>query len=506
MHHANKPFIKTGFLILFLFSLTALVVAQDATPSASGDSQALTYSVATAGEISDSAFSQTWTLTTASADRINVHVERTDGNLLPAVSILDATDKPISQSNVDQTGAAAEIENFTLPGAGDYKVLVQRVNADKGVTTGKYNLLITPLATAADNPNNTVVLGDVEYDKPINGEITATQWYQRYTFTANGQDVIRINAKRTGGTLFPEIEVLDANGASLNKAYTSDSGGTATLEKVKLPSAGQYTIAVTRASRFGGATAGTYQLDVMLVGAGEDNPMLAAAPGSVTYDTELKGSINALWYQDWTLTTQSADLITITVMRTSGDLIPQIALLGGSGQEVSRTNASPTGDSAAIRRYQLRTDGTFTVRVWRSQGKNGLTSGDYSLKVELVGSGEGSSNLADKGNTIASGQPQSGTITGVRWMETFTYKGTQGDKIDIVLDRTEGTLIPHIEIQDSNGQRLRSSALSDSRDSASITSYTLPGNADYKIVVSRDGGQTGYTTGGYSVSVSPAAK
>lgn len=173
---------------------------------------------------------------------------------------------------------------------------------------------------------------------------------------------------------------------------------------------------------------------------------------------------------------------------------------------MSRANTSPTGDSAAIRRYQLRTAGTFTIRVGRTQGKTGISSGDYSLKVELVGSGEGSANLADKGSTIESGRPQTGTLTGTRWMETYTYKGTQGDKIDIVVDRTEGTLIPRIEIQDSNGQRLRSSSMSDSRDSAAIVSYTLPGTADYKIVISRDGGQTGYTTGGYSVKVSPATK
>ncbi|MBI1276616.1 MAG: hypothetical protein GC179_00670 [Anaerolineaceae bacterium] len=502
MRHSNKIVLKICFLLLFLFSLSAVTSAQGTTDN----TPTLTYSVASTGEISDSAFSQTWTLTTASADRISVHVERTEGNLLPTVSILDATDKAISQSNIDQTGAAADIENFKLPSAGTYKVFVQRVNADKGSSTGKYSILISPLATAEDNPNNTVVLGDVEYNKAINGEITSTQWYQRYSFNANGQDVVRISAKRTSGTLYPEIEVLDANGASLNKGYTDDTGGSATLEKVRLPNAGQYTIVVTRANRFNGATTGTYQLDVTLVGAGEDNPMLAAAPGTVTYDTELKGSINALWYQDWTLKTDSADLITISVTRSSGDLIPQILLLGGSGQEVSRANPSPTGDSATLRRYQLRTAGTFTIRIWRIQGKNGVTSGDYSLKVELVGSGEGSSNLADKGSTIESGQPQTGTLTGVRWLETYTYKGTQGDKIDIVVNRTEGTLIPRIEIQDSNGQRLRSSALGDNRDSASIVSYTLPGNADYKIVVTRDGGQTGYTTGGYSVSVSPAAK
>src|SRR4051794_31402758 len=196
MHTTHKRLLRIGFLILFLFSLNSFALAQDATAEATSDNQTLTYSVASSGEISDSTFAQTWTLTTASADRIAVHVERTDGNLLPAVSILDASDKVISQSNgADQTGAAANIENFTLPGAGDYKVLVQRVNADKGTTNGKYSILITPLATAVDNPNNTIPLGDVEYSNPVNGEITATKWYQRYNFTANGQDVIRISAK-----------------------------------------------------------------------------------------------------------------------------------------------------------------------------------------------------------------------------------------------------------------------------------------------------------------------
>lgn len=505
--HLHNRLLKVGLLLMCLFSLSTMVMAQDATAEATVSGQNLTYSVAASGEISDSNFTQTWTLITASADRINIHVERTDGNLLPDVFILDAIDKTLAKSNgADQTGAAADIANFALPSGGTYKVVVQRMNADKGTSAGKYSLLVTPLATAVDNPNNTVVLGEVTYDKSVIGEITATQWYQRYSFKADGQDVVRIRAKRTGGTLFPEIEVLDANGQSLNKGYTDDTGSAATLEKVKLPSAGEYTIAVTRASRFTGATTGTYELDVTLVGAGEDNPMLAAAPGTVEYDTELKGSVNAVWYQDWTLTTPSADLISITVTRTSGDLIPQITLLGGSGQEISRANASPTGDSAAIKRYQLRTAGTFTVRVGRVSGKNGITTGDYSLKVELIGSGEGSSNLAEKGTTISSGTPQTGTLTGTRWLETFIYTGTKDDKIDIVLTRTEGTLIPRVEIQDSNGQRLRSSSVNDSRDTASITGYTLPGNGDYKIIVSRDGGQTGYTTGGYSVSVSPATK
>src|SRR5690348_11750620 len=120
----QRSFLKIGFVLLFLFSLSALVLAQDATAEATSDRHTLTYSVASIGEITDTGFSQTWMLTTASADRISVHVERTDGNLMPTVALLDASDKPLSQSNVDQTGAAADINNLTLPGAGTYKVQV----------------------------------------------------------------------------------------------------------------------------------------------------------------------------------------------------------------------------------------------------------------------------------------------------------------------------------------------------------------------------------------------
>ena len=479
------------------------VLAQDATatPAASPN---LTYSVAAQGEITAQAFSQTWSLQTASADRISIRVERTDGNLIPDLQLLDSNGQQITASyDAGYTDAVATIQDFTLPAGGNYQVFVQRKDGTSGVTTGKYTVIVMPEATAVDNPNNTTVIGEVTADKPLSGEITPAHWYQRYTFNAAGADVIRVNAKRTGGTLFPQVEVLDANGTSLTGGYTDQTGTFAEIDRLELPGPGSYTVAVSRSSDFNGYTAGTYELNVGLLGAGEDNPLLKQAAGTVTYDTPLQGEINARWYQDYQLVTQAGDTLTLSVTRTDGSLQPEVILMGGSGQELNHGYLSRTGDSASIDRFQLQVAGTYTVRVSRNSGKSGLTSGKYTLNVNLIGSGVGSPNLTAVTGTVEKGTPAEGKVTNARWADTWTFHGEAKQVIDIVVQRTSGTLIPRVEIRDSNGQSLSTGYPSASADNASIMQYTLPGTADYQIVVVRDGDQNGYTSGGYVLTVKP---
>jgi hypothetical protein len=513
MHRTNRRFLILALLLLLSFSLSA-TFAQDATAEATPEaSQAaadltLTYSVTTNGEISSSTASQTWSLTSASADRITIRVERSSGNLLPDVYILDASDSIIAQSyGTDQTNAAAQIDNFKLPGAGTYKVKVQRVDPENGVTAGTYTITVTPRATADDNPLNTVSLGEITADKAVTGELTGTQWYQRYSFNAAGEDVIRVTGKRTGGTLYPEVEILDGNGNSLSVGYTDNSNpDMAQINYYSLPQAGTYTIAMTRAQRFNGETAGTYELSVTLLGAGDSNPLLATPKGDVTYDTPLTGDIGAQWYQDWKLTTTAADVLTLAVTRTSGNLQPEVILLGGSGQEVMHGYTSSTGDSAIIDHYALTGPGNYVVRVSRAQGKTGYSTGGYSLTVSLIGSGAENPKLKEPSGAIENSQTQTGTITGEKWANIWTYKGTKGQVIDISVTRTDGTLNPHVDIQDSNGQVLNGGYPNASRDGAEIKNYTLPSTGDFKIVVYREGNANGYTTGGYSVTVGPSAQ
>jgi hypothetical protein len=512
----RNVFFKLTFAILLLLMVSSVALAQEATPEATAETTLTTdtnlvYSVPVNGQIGNTAFSQTWTLQTASADRIRVRVDRTGGNLIPEVAILDSNNQQLQTGyDIDRTGASAEVESLILPAGGTYQVLVQRRGAGTGVTEGTYTLTVFPEATAEDNPNNRLVIEPVEADATIPGEITATHWYQRYTYTAGGNDVIRVTAQRTSGTLYPEVEVLDVNGTALQTGWVDNTGETAQIDNLELPSAGQYTIVVTRYSRFNGETVGDYDLTVRLIGAGEDSPMLAPAAGNdVVYDTALHGTINARWYEDWKLVTQAGDTITLTVTSdaatsdAAGNLQPEVALLGGSGQELRRGYTENDGATARIENLTLDGPGTYTVRVSRAQGKRGLTSGPYTLTVSLDGSGAGSPILSEPAGTVEIGTAVQGDITNEKWSNLWTFTGAADQTIDIVVERTDGTFIPLVEILDSNGQRLTSGYYEPTQDRVLVNNYTPPSAGTYQIRVYRENEQSGFTSGGYSLLVRP---
>ncbi len=366
-------------LMMLLLSVGA-VWAQEATPETTAAGNNLVYSVAAQGSITNEAFSEAWTLQTASADRLRVRVERVDGNLIPGVVIMDAANAEISTSyGADRTGAAAEIGEYTLPAGGTYTVVVSRDDGEAGLTTGSYSIIVTPLATALENPNNSVILGEVTADAPVVGEITGTRWYHRYTYNATSADQIRVRARRTGGTLFPLVEILDANGISLTTGYSDYTNGNdnARIDRFELPTAGTYTIVVSRDGGFNNDTVGTYELSVEVLGFGADNAAIKTPVGSITYDTAVSGEIGALWYQDWTLTAAAGDTITITAERSSGNLQPVITLFGGSGQTLVSGYPDRGSATAVVNRYQLNGPGSYILRVSRNSDQDGWTTGGY---------------------------------------------------------------------------------------------------------------------------------
>ncbi len=501
----------TRRLVLFASLVIALLAfssawAQDATPEATQQSTILSYGTPVTGAIDDTTFTQDWTLNTASADRVQVTVTRSNGNLIPDVQILDATGNAIADSyGADHSYAAAQIDDYTFPNRGEYTVAVSRDGGETGSTSGSYTLTVIPLGTADTNPNNQTMMGELQADTSVEGEITATHWQHLYTYNAQAADIIQVIAKRTSGTLYPVVEIRDANGESMRTGYNDNT--TADTGSYELPSAGQYTIAVTRQRDQDGDTLGTYELTLHLVGSGEGSPNLAGAPGEVTYDTALDGTItNVQWYQDWQLKTDAGDTITISVERTSGDLQPEISLIGGSGQELRHGYNDSTGATASIDRYDLAGPGTYTVRVLRTRDASGESSGAYTLTVTLIGSGEGSPKLDEPVGTVTLGTPIKGEITNAMWQNAWTFDAAEAGSIDVTVVRTDGTLVPRLSIRDANNQELRSAYYGDTKDTAVLTGYQLPNAGTYRIVVVRDSDQDGYTSGQYKLTVSTAAQ
>lgn len=493
------PALRILIVALFLFSGLSLVTAQET-------ERVLVYDVPAEGEITNSAFSQTWEMDTTSPDRITIIVERVSGNLIPDIALLDNNNQPISTGGNDQTGAVARIENLTLPSSGTFNVLVQRRDGGSGLTTGRYRVTVQVLGTAPDNPNNQQVISELQLDTPVTGEVTNAYWYHRYTYTAAGTDVLNVEAARLSGNLFPVIDVLDDNGTQVTFGYNDyRTGETARIDRLELPGPGTYTIVVSRDGVGDGQSQGTYELSISLLGMGEDNPALAGTAGTIQYDTDLSGELGAQWYDDWAFSTEAGDTITITADRSSGTLWPQITLLGAAGQEITSGYTQGSNTQAIINRYQLDGPGDYTIRIWRSGGRDGWTSGGYSLRVDLNGAGAGSPNLADPSGTIAIGDTVNEIINGERWVDGWTFEGRAGQPFTIEINRTSGTLIPRLRILDSTGTNVLEGWYDPAWTTVLQEGITLPADGTYTIQVFRDGEQNGQTSGGYKLSITAAA-
>lgn len=498
--------IMVGLLTLF----SASAIAQEATPqAAASQSTELTYGTPVEGEITDQIFEQVWTLTTASADRVRVRVERLDGTLIPDLFIRDSNGQDLAQSfGAEQDYATAQIHDTTLPSAGTFQVVVSRERGADGLTEGRYTLVVLPLATAEDNPLNTAVVGTVEYNTPITGEITATRWYSRYTLTTEAVDVIRVSVRRISGSFSPEIDVLDVNGTEIARGFTSSTEDTAEIDSYELPGAGTYTVAVTRGQRFREDGVGSFELTVTLLGAGEGSSLLSGFAGEVEYNTVLTGQLSGgRWYEDWQLTTTAADSITLSVQRvddpTGGNLQPEIYLFGGSGQELRRSFYDNSTGGSSID-YDFDVPGSYIVRVARSQGVRGQSTGAYELVVTLRGTGEDDPALEDVVGTMTLGEPLTGELSNARWRNVWTFQGEADHVIDVVVERASGTLSPRVELQDSNGQSLRSVYPDETRAYAIIEDFRITATGEFRVVVFREGERTGATTGAYRVTVLPS--
>ncbi len=496
-------------LCLLVALVASAVVAQEATPEATPEvSEAptfiLSYGTPATGEITAEAAAQNWTLRTASADRVRVEVIRTSGTLVPEVAVLSESGNELRGSwGATATFDRAVIEDLALPSAGTYTISVGRYQGDNGATVGEYTVTVTPLGTGEENPNNQTVIGEVLTDETVSGEITATRWLHRYTYTAAAADILRITATRTRGTLMPEVAILDANGGELRRGYYDDGSASAQIDSIALTSAGTYTIVVSRVRGQGGSSLGVYDLTVELRGAGEGSPSLSGSVGEIVYDTPFTGTLtNAQWYHDYALTAEAGDALNLTVTRTDGTLVPELALLGGSLQELRR--GFPDDDQASSSfDYTLGSGGSYTVRVLRQRGQDGETSGDYELRVNLVGAGEGSEALNVIDGTAVVGEPITGEITASRWLNTWTFTGAPDTRYDIVVTRADGTLVPMLEIRDVNGQSVRTAFPADTYDRAELLNYALPGAGEFRIVVTRERGLDGLTTGAYELVITP---
>jgi hypothetical protein len=333
------------------------------------------------GEITTGRWMESWTFTAPAKDTVSIAADRKDGTLWPELILLDASGNPVTRASTTPYGVASVINRAKLPGPGAYTVIVKRYGDQGGGNTGKYSLTVSLDSAGAERPDLAKPQGPATLDGAVKGTLTNAKWMDVWSLDAQSKDHLEITMTHADGNLIPEVLLFGANNQEIQRARADETYAAAKMT-VNLPGPGKYEIHVQRQDGENGYTTGAYQLSVVVLGTGEDNPKFKTSTGEVKVGTPATGTLtNAKWQDSYTVNFATGDPIDIIVKRTSGTLVPAMHLLGANGQEINGARADNTYAVASLNQFTPPGPGQYTIVVTRDQDAGGLTSGGYELDV-----------------------------------------------------------------------------------------------------------------------------
>jgi hypothetical protein len=95
------------------------------------------------GEITNVHWANAWDFNADAEQRVDIHVVRTGGTLVPRIDIQDANGQSLYAAYPNQTRDSAEIIGYSFPSTGVYRIVVLREGEQAGYTTGGYQLSVT---------------------------------------------------------------------------------------------------------------------------------------------------------------------------------------------------------------------------------------------------------------------------------------------------------------------------------------------------------------------------
>jgi hypothetical protein len=219
----------------------------------------LTYNSAVPGKIDDTTFDDSWHIHSKGKERISISVERTDGTLVPTLTLRDQQNNIVAKADHDPTFAKATIASLVFPTVGEFTVTVGRINGKNGKTTGGYKLLATRLGAAVQT-GKPFVQGELKLGTPLKGTLMAASWTDTWLLNLDSTASVTLIITRKSGTLVPVIAVTDADNKPLVNADPDETFAAASITSFTPPLAGAYLVTVARVDGINGATSGDYEL------------------------------------------------------------------------------------------------------------------------------------------------------------------------------------------------------------------------------------------------------
>ena len=283
----------------------------------------------TSGTIGSAAQTNSYTFDANANNVVDLTMVTTSGNLVPKIQLYNSEGTVLATAYNNNglggcgSGSTVEMNTVTLAAAGTYTVIIGDCS---DTNTGSYLIY----AQLTNNPSGAAALS---LGQTQTGTVGSAAQSSTYTFTASANDVVDFTLVTTNGNLIPKIRLYNPAGVQVGIAYNNDGlggcGGGATVEMntVALTTAGVYTALV---GDCGDTNAGSF----LIYSQRTNNP--AGAVGLIFGGQTQTGAITSTAESNsYTFVGNANEVIDLTMVTTTGTLIPKIRLYNPAGAQLS---------------------------------------------------------------------------------------------------------------------------------------------------------------------------
>jgi len=157
----------------------------------------------------------------------------------------------------------------------------------------------------------------------------------------------------------------------------------------------------------------------------------------------------------------------------------------------------------SIRSFLYKQSSVVWLRLGKQSRRFGIVA-SLSVGVLLTALAVESTAVhsADDTPKLEYNRPDTGQIDDSTPQEEWSIIPFIKDRITIIVDRTSDTLVPQLELHDSQNNIIAQAAQDTTYAHAAISNFIVPASGEYTIVVKRYNGQAGMTHGTYKILVS----
>ena len=317
----------------------------------------------------------------------------------------------------------------------------------------------------------------------------------RDIFTVEGLrgEVIRFELAVTDGDLDPMLSIFDNSGQLA--LYRDDSAaGLGVQHDFTMELSGRYFVVVARFGYSLGTTAGDYELRMTRKG------VLSEGGSTLRYNDSVIGVISDSKAEVfYTFQAQQGDILTISMVRSSGTLDPYLQVVDRDRFEIAKNDdQSQDTRNARIDGLIIERTGPYIIVATRYDD----SSGSFVLSIEETAeSGKGSTRLAPL--PIRYGESRAGALSHKQFERFYSFEAEAGDLITISMIRgASGELDSYLILADAGFTPIQEDDDSgiEFQDSQ-ITDYRIPATGRYHIIATRYDRERGATTGDYQLSL-----